>query len=199
MFNHKTQMDAKGKIADHVVSEVAHVMSQILETATPQQRRAGYMADSGKDMDPHPILEAASDALARLGNYIYERVPMVKYTRTKTDFDQRVIAQTVDYAAQSTPCWRCQEVWSPLKPQCGCVKCKNNPKYYGSDLGAGTNYEPPTCVVYAASFKVFMNVAIRTLMYRYTYPRYEVYGKVYVRDEKGNVIVDEVETAKLAV
>lgn len=53
------------------------------------------------------------------------------------------------------------------------------------------------CLVYAASFKVFINTAIRTLMYRYTYPRFEVYGKVYVRNDSGNVVVDEEETAKL--
>jgi hypothetical protein len=190
-------MAAKGKIDDALVHEAADLFTHILAGATPQQRSAGYMVDSGKDMDPQPLLEAASARLAALGNRIFEQVPMVKYTRTKADFDQRVIENTVDHAARTTPCWRCQEVWSPLKPQCGCVKCKNNPKYYGSDLGAGTNYEPPTCLVYAASFKVFIHAAIRTLMYRYTYPRYEVYGKVYMRDQSGNVVVDEEETAKL--
>ena len=152
-------------LPEDLVNEAAELFTVILATATNKQRSAGYMCDSGKDMNPHELLDAFSPQLAALGNRIFAQVTLAKYSRNQEDFLKRVSEKTIDTAARTQPCWRCGEVWSERKPNCGCVKCKNNPKYYGSDLGAGTNYEPPTCLVYAASFKVFIHAAIRTLMY----------------------------------
>jgi hypothetical protein len=182
-------------LPEDLVNEVAELFTVILASATDKQRTAGYMCDSGKDMNPHELLDAFEPQLAALGTRIFSSVTLAKYSRNQEDFLKRVSEKTVDTAARTQPCWRCGEVWSERKPNCGCVKCKNNPKYSGSDLGAGTNYEPPTCLVYAASFKVFIHAAVRTLMYRYAYPRYELYGKVYKRNDQGFVVVDEAETA----
>jgi hypothetical protein len=185
-------------IPDEFADAAAGLLTRILASATNQQRSRGYMADSGKDMNPHELLDKPEfvEELALLGNRLFERVPYAKYARSKDAFEKKVNAKVVDVGLQTTPCWRCQELWTADKPECGCVKCKNNPKYYGSDLGAGTNYEPPTCKVYAASLKVFLAAGLRTLIYRYAYPRFELYGKVYKRNEQGVVVVDEEETQK---
>lgn len=187
----------KGIPAEYVTL-ASDLLTRILASANNKQRSAGYMSRSGYEMNPHELLEQPEFAaeLVTLGNRLYASVPYAKYVRSSEKFEKQVIAMVTDVSRQTTPCWRCGEMWTALKPECGCVKCKNNPKYYGSDLGAGTNYEPPTCKVYAASFKVFVHAALRTLIYRYTYPRFELYGKVYMRNDQGVVVVDEAETKK---
>ena len=178
------------------VDETAALLSTILATADPQERQRGYMKDAGKDIRVAELLAPYEAQLAELGNRLFEAVSYAKYVHCSTTFEKAVLAKTQDPQRLVTPCWRCGEVGNL---NCGCVKCKRNPKYSGSDLGAGTNYEPPTCLAYAASHKVFVLTALRVLLYRFTYPRFELYGKVYKRNEAGVVVVDDEETAKLAV
>ena len=175
------------------VDETAALLSTILATADRTERQRGYMVDAGKDIRVAELLAPFDAQLAALGNQLFEAVSYGKYVHAATTFEKAVIAKTEDTQRLVTPCWRCGELGN-----CGCVKCKRNPKYQGSDLGAGTNYEPPTCLAYAASFKVFMHTALRVLLYRYAYPRFEVDGKVYVRNAEGRVVVDDEETAKLS-
>ena len=183
-----------GVIPDAFVDETAALLTGMLASADRAERQRGYMKDSGKDIRVHAVLAPYAAQLADLGNRLFAAVPYAKYVHAATKFEKAVIAKTQDTQRLVTPCWRCGEVGAT----CGCVKCKNNPKYYGSDLGAGTNYEPPTCLAYAASFKVFVHAALRVLLYRYAYPRFELDGTVYKRNDQGVVVVDEEETAKLA-
>lgn len=189
---------APALFADDIVADAAALFSRILATATPRQRDAGYMSNSGKDIKPHELLEPFSAELAALGSRMGNSgVTRAKYINSSKRFEDRVKQLTTDTAAQTTPCWRCNEVWTQTKPNCGCVKCKRNHKFDGSSLGGGTNYEPPTCLIYPVSFKIFMNAAIRSLIYRYTFPFYEVDGVVYKRDSDGVVVVDEEQTKLL--
>lgn len=174
------------------VPETAALLTRILESASPRERSKGYMVDSGKDIDVPELMARFEPELAALGARLFAAVPYKAYVPSATKFEKEVIARVQDPQALVTPCWRCGELG-----KCGCVRCKRNPQHYGSSLGAGTNYEPPTCLVYAASFKAFVHAALRILLYRYAYPRFELYGVVYKRNEQGVVVVDEEETAAL--